>query len=195
MQPFVRHTGRAAALPSANVDTDQIVPARYLHRPRAAGYADTLFRDLRDKGGFVLDAPGNEGATVLIAGDNFGCGSSREHAVWAVSDGGYRVVIAPSFGDIFYNNAMKNGLMTVRLPAETVAELMEVAPTEITVDLEAGTVVWGNHSVPFEIEPHHRDALLEGLSEVQMTLRELPSITDFEGEHLEAMPWLTPGKG
>jgi 3-isopropylmalate/(R)-2-methylmalate dehydratase small subunit len=190
MQPFTRHHGRAVALSRRNVDTDQIVPARYLHRPRAEGYGDALFRDLKDKGGFALDAGENDGATILVCGDNFGCGSSREHAVWALADAGFQVVIAPSFGDIFYNNSMKNGLMTVRLPADEVEALSAAAPTDVTVDLVEQTVAWGDRTVRFEIEPHHREALLQGLSEVAMTLREVPAIADFERRHFAAAPWL-----
>jgi 3-isopropylmalate/(R)-2-methylmalate dehydratase small subunit len=183
----------------ANVDTDQIIPARYLHRPRETGFADALFADLRrDESGatrrdFVLEDPAHAGASILVAGDNFGCGSSREHAVWALVDAGFRAVLAPSFGDIFGGNALKNGLLAIALPGETVAGLLERAAgggLEIEIDLPAQRLRGGGLDFGFEIGAYAREALLEGLSETAMTLRHAREIADFEAAQARRSPWL-----
>src|SRR5271156_6654662 len=144
MQPFVSHTGRALPLRRTNVDTDQIIPASYLKRVTRTGFGDGLFAAWREDPAFVLNQPVYEGATILIAGTDFGIGSSREHAVWALADYGFRVVIAPRFGDIFRNNATKAGLLPVILPEEIVVALQDAAEAdpsgEVTVDLEAREV-------------------------------------------------------
>src|SRR5437763_890998 len=144
MDPFIRHTGRGVPLRHSNVDTDQIIPASYLKRVSRTGFGDGLFAAWREDPGFVLNQPAYAGATILIAGSDFGIGSSREHAVWALADHGFRVVIAPRFGDIFRNNATKAGLLPVRLPADAVAALQDAVESDpaaqITVDL-AGRAV------------------------------------------------------
>src|SRR5579862_4632975 len=138
MEPFVTHTGRALPLRRSNVDTDQIIPASYLKRVSRTGFGDGLFAAWREDPGFVLNQPAYAGATILVAGNNFGTGSSREHAVWALADYGFRVVIAPRFGDIFRNNATKAGLLPVVLPPAAVEELQSLDPSSsVTVDLDA----------------------------------------------------------
>ena len=195
MESFVSHTGRAVPLRRSNVDTDQIIPASYLKRVSRTGFGDGLFAAWREDPGFVLNQPAYAGATILIAGTDFGIGSSREHAVWALADYGFRVVISPRFGDIFRNNATKAGLLPVRLPEDVVAALQDAVEAdpaaEITVDLE-GRVVRGPASggvlavdgvaveVPFEIDDYTRWRLMEGLDDISLTLRHADQITDFE---------------
>jgi 3-isopropylmalate/(R)-2-methylmalate dehydratase small subunit len=198
MEPFVTHTGRAAPLRRTNVDTDQIIPAEYLKRVSRAGFGDGLFAAWREDPSFVLNQPQYTGATILVAGTDFGIGSSREHAVWALTDYGFRAVIAPRFGDIFRTNATKAGLLPVILPEATVSALqdaIEADPgTEVTVDLgrrevragaagAAGTVgATGVAEVrtPFEIDDYTRWRLMEGLDDIGLTLRHADKITAFE---------------
>jgi 3-isopropylmalate/(R)-2-methylmalate dehydratase small subunit len=199
MERFQRLDAIAAPLGMANVDTDQITPARFLWRPRHAGYAEVLFHDLRRnedgslKSDFVLNRPEYRDAKILVAERNFGCGSSREHAVWALYDHGFRAVIAPSFGDIFFNNCFKNGLLPVRLPPERVAALrsaLERAPGggRVTVDLEAQQVTGPDGAVDrFEIDPFRKELLLQGLDEIEFTLRHEDAIRAFEARY-EAAP-------
>ncbi|CAN5553366.1 3-isopropylmalate dehydratase small subunit [soil metagenome] len=200
MRPFRVHRGVVAPLPMANVDTDQIIPARYLHRPREEGFGDVLFADLRrDESGapqslFILENPAYGGASIIVAGDNFGCGSSREHAVWALVDAGFRVVLAPSFGDIFSTNALMNGLLVIVLPPEDISGLMMRAEAEssfaIEVDLPAQRVRAEKLELWFEISAHSKQALLEGLSETAMTLRLESEIALFEANHAQHSAWL-----
>lgn len=206
MQPFTTVDAKAVALDAPNVDTDQIIPARFLWRPRADGYGHLLFHDLRHDGagvpkpGFVLDAPVNRGAAVLVADRNFGCGSSREHAAWALADAGFRVVIAPSFGDIFYSNSFKNGLLPVVLPevrcAELRAALARNPGARLIVDLEAQTVTGpvgvndGFATDHFEVEPLRKELLLAGEDEIGFTLRQSDAIATFETSYAAAMPWV-----
>ncbi|NNM73101.1 3-isopropylmalate dehydratase small subunit [Enterovirga aerilata] len=198
MEPFRTLSAVAAPLPSANVDTDQIIPARFLWKARRDGFADTLFSDLRsgrDGGTFVLDRPEFAHARILVAERNFGCGSSREHAVWALWDGGIRAVVAPSFGDIFYNNALKNGLLPVVLPPERVAALLEILSARpgsiVTIDLAAQTVTGPDgHADRFEIDPLRKECLLEGLDDIDLTLRYRDRMEAFEREHDRRHPWL-----
>jgi 3-isopropylmalate/(R)-2-methylmalate dehydratase small subunit len=191
MEPITRIEARAVPIDRPNVDTDQIVPGRYLQKPRSAPFGDYLFRDLRfdadgaEKPEFVLNRPEYRNARIVVAEDNFGCGSSREHAVWALYDYGVRAVIAPSFGDIFASNAAKNGLLTVILPAAVVkgmiAALTAQPELEIAVDLEAQTVSLPNGPVHrFEIDPYRRRLLLNGLDELGFTLGEIDRIEAFE---------------
>jgi 3-isopropylmalate/(R)-2-methylmalate dehydratase small subunit len=193
MEPFVSHTGRGVPLRRSNVDTDQIIPAEYLKRVSRTGFGDGLFAAWREDPGFVLNQPAYAGATILIAGADFGIGSSREHAVWALADYGFRVVVAPRFGDIFRNNATKAGLLPVRLPADVVAALQDAVEsgpaTEITVDLAArelrcpAAAVPGapaGLTVPFEIDDYTRWRLMEGLDDIGLTLRHASDITEFE---------------
>jgi 3-isopropylmalate/(R)-2-methylmalate dehydratase small subunit len=178
-------------LDKVNIDTDQILPARYLQKPRANNFGNYLFQDVRhDENGlkrpeFVLNQDQYAGAKILLAKDNFGCGSSREHAVWALYDGGFRAVIAPSFGDIFFNNALKNGLLPIRLGQSDVSQLFSLtqqnAGTKVVIDLLAQTVVANSvFKTSFEIDKFSKQCFLEGLDELGYTLSLLPQIEAFE---------------
>ena len=191
MEPITRFSAHAVPLDRANIDTDQITPARYLQKPRSAPFGDYLFRDLRfnadgsEKPDFELNRPIWREAKIVVAEDNFGCGSSREHAVWALHDYGVRTVIAPSFGDIFASNAAKNGLLTVVLPAAVVkgmiAALRAEPDLEIVVDLLNQTVSLPNGPVHrFEIDPYRRLLLVNGLDELGFTLGQIDRIEAFE---------------
>ena len=184
MDPFVTHTGRAVPLRRSDVDTDQIIPSDWLKRVERTGFGAGLFSEWREDPSFVLNRPESDGATVLIAGDNFGTGSSREHAVWALQDHGFRVVISPRFADIFRSNALKGGLLPVQLPADTVEALMamvEQAPTTaVTVDLEAREVRAGDVVATFELDDFTRWRLMEGLDDIGLTLRHEDGISAFE---------------
>jgi 3-isopropylmalate/(R)-2-methylmalate dehydratase small subunit len=186
MEPFISHTGRALPLRRSNVDTDQIIPAEYLKRVSRVGFGDGLFAAWREDPSFVLNQPAYAGATVLVAGTDFGIGSSREHAVWALVDYGFRVVIAPRFGDIFRNNATKAGLLPVRLPEKVVTALQDAAEAspaaEITVDLEGREVRHAGAGIaaPFEIDDYTRWRLMEGLDDIGLTLRYADDIAVFE---------------
>ncbi|WP_326535217.1 3-isopropylmalate dehydratase small subunit [Pseudorhodoferax sp.] len=191
MEAFTRLDAVAAPLARSNVDTDQIVPALYLQKPRSDNFGHYLFHDVRhDASGarrtdFLLNDPVYAQARILVAGRNFGCGSSREHAVWALHDGGFRAVVAPSFGDIFHTNALKNGLLPVRLPEDVVqaiqAELLAAPGSRMQVDLQAQTVTRpGGGVVPFAIDPFPRHCLLQGLDEIDYTLTQRQRIEDFE---------------
>jgi 3-isopropylmalate/(R)-2-methylmalate dehydratase small subunit len=192
MEAFNRHTGTMAPLDRADVDTDQIIPKQFLKRIERSGFGPFLFYDWkRSDPGFVLNRPEFEGASVLVAGPNFGCGSSREHAPWSIQDAGFRVVIAPSFGDIFRNNSLKVGLLPVGLPEASVRRLLDLATedptTPVSVDLEAGTVTAAGFSESFELDPFSRDCLLNGWDDVALTLRRQDEIAAFEGRR---DPWL-----
>ncbi|MER3405553.1 MAG: 3-isopropylmalate dehydratase small subunit [Chloroflexota bacterium] len=198
MEPFVRHTGIAAPLDRVNVDTDQIIPKQFLKRIERTGFGEFLFFDWRylDDGrpnpDFELNHPGYAGATILIAGRNFGCGSSREHAPWALHDYGFRSIIAPSFADIFYNNCFKNGMLLVTLPEEQVRELMRRAQEQpgyrLTVDLERCVVEdEQGRRFPFQIDEFRRYCLLNGLDDIGLTLRHEAAIAAYEERRL---PWL-----
>jgi 3-isopropylmalate/(R)-2-methylmalate dehydratase small subunit len=190
MEPFTRVTGVLAPLDRANVDTDQIIPKQFLKRIERSGYGPFLFYDWRRQGDFILDRPAYRGASVLVTGENFGCGSSREHAAWSLLDAGFRAVIAPSFADIFKSNSFRSGLLPVELPAPAARHLIDLAVQEpgmeITVDLESATVSlparaggsgWG---VSFTIDPFFRECLLNGWDEVALTLRQQSDITHYE---------------
>jgi 3-isopropylmalate/(R)-2-methylmalate dehydratase small subunit len=185
MEKITVHTGTAVPLRRSNVDTDQIIPAVYLKRVTRTGFEDGLFSAWREDPEFVLNNPAYAGASVLIAGPEFGTGSSREHAVWALQDWGFRAVVAPRFGDIFRGNALKGGLLPVELPVEAVTELwdlIEASPREeITVDLESRKVVAGQRSWPFQLDDFSRWRLLEGLDDIGLTLRHEAAIDAFEG--------------
>jgi 3-isopropylmalate/(R)-2-methylmalate dehydratase small subunit len=201
VEKFTRIDAPALPLATPNVDTDQIIPARFLWHPRSDGYGQWLFNDLRfaedgtEKPGFILNQPRYATAKVLVGERNFGCGSSREHAVWALYDHGFRVVIAPSFGDIFYNNSFKQGLLPVILPETEIAALREAIErgnsTQVSVDLETQTVTGpGGFSARFEIAPFRKKKLLDGLDDIAMTLGLSEEIGAFEAEFDLAMPWL-----
>ena len=186
MKPFRRLAARAAVLDRADVDTDQIIPKQFLKRIERTGYGDFLFHDWRRDPSFELNRPEAQGARILITGRNFGCGSSREHAVWALQDYGFEVVIAPSFADIFRTNSVQSGLVAVALPAEEVTGLMAAADggREITVDLEQGTIADPTGAVRrFEFDPFDRHLLLNGLDPIGRTLEREAEIASYEASH------------
>jgi 3-isopropylmalate/(R)-2-methylmalate dehydratase small subunit len=196
MTPFTTLTARAVPLDEVNVDTDRIVPARFLRKPRSAGYENFLFHDLRESDrDFVLDRPEFRGARILVAAENFGCGSSREAAVWALAGFGLRAWIAPSFGDIFLENSFKNGVLAIVLPAARVAairSLLLARPgAEITIDLPAQTVTSPDGSVDrFEVDAFRKECLLAGIDEIDLTLRYEREIAAYEARQHEESPWL-----
>jgi 3-isopropylmalate/(R)-2-methylmalate dehydratase small subunit len=197
MDAFTTHTGTAAPLRRSAVDTDQIIPAEYLKRITRTGFEDGLFVAWRrNEPDFVLNQPQYADATVLVAGPDFGTGSSREHACWALLDGGFRVVISSRFADIFKNNSTKSGLLTVVLPQAEVEALwaaVEADPTtQVTVDLQERRVSYGEHSVPFEIDDYTRWRLLEGLDDVGLTERHLADIEAFEARRPAWLPKALP---
>jgi 3-isopropylmalate/(R)-2-methylmalate dehydratase small subunit len=197
MDAFTTHTGTAAPLRRSNVDTDQIIPAEYLKRITRTGFEDGLFVAWRtNEPDFVLNQPEYADASILVAGPDFGTGSSREHAVWALLDGGFRVVISSRFADIFRNNSTKAGLLTVLLPQGDVEALwtaVEAEPTTpVTVDLQAKQVTYGQVTVPFEIDDYTRWRLLEGLDDVGLTERHLDDITAFEAQRPGWLPRSLP---
>ncbi len=201
MQAFTKLTGIAAPLPKANVDTDQIIPARFLKSISRLGFGKNLFANFRYKEDgkenpdFVLNQEPYRKAEILIAFENFGCGSSREHAPWALLDFGIRCVIAPDFADIFHNNCFKNGVLPVRLPREICEKLMEDAKmggnARISVDLERQVVVRPNgEEIPFQIDPLRRHLMLNGLDDIGQTMQHAPAIDSFESRQRAAQPWL-----
>ena len=195
MEPFTTHTGRALPLDRADVDTDQIVPAEHLKRVERTGFGPFLFAEWRKDPDFVLNRPEHQGATILLAGPNFGSGSSREHAVWALEDAGFRVVIAPSFADIFRNNCSKIGLLAVELPVGSVRALMDAVhvdpATEITVDLDAMGVSAPGVDEVFEMDPYTRWRLLEGLDDIGLTLGHEAEIEAYERTRPARLPSLS----
>ncbi|MFF7229419.1 3-isopropylmalate/(R)-2-methylmalate dehydratase small subunit [Streptomyces sp. 2333.5] len=184
MEAFTTHTGRAVPLRRSNVDTDQIIPAHWLKKVTRDGFEDGLFEAWRKDPEFVLNQERYQGATVLVAGPDFGTGSSREHAVWALQNYGFKAVISSRFADIFRGNSLKNGLLTVVLPQETVdrlQQLLEADPTaEVTVDLVGRQVRAEGISADFELDENARWRLLEGLDDISLTLREESSIVEYE---------------
>ncbi|HEX4526311.1 MAG TPA: 3-isopropylmalate dehydratase small subunit [Gaiellaceae bacterium] len=179
-------TGKVAVLDRADVDTDQIIPKQFLKRIERSGYGQFLFYDWVRHPAFFLNDPENRDAPILIAGRNFGCGSSREHAAWALEDFGFRVVIAPSFGDIFRANAINSGLAPVQLPATDIARVREAlaAGNELTVDLEQLRITHpGGLELEFEFDAHAQETLVNGLDDVARTLHRADEITAFEGAH------------
>lgn len=191
MKPFRIHNGTVAPLDRANVDTDQIIPKQFLKRIERTGFGEFLFYDWRVRpdgklnSSFVLNEPRYRGASILVTGKNFGCGSSREHAPWALADYGFRTVIAPSFADIFANNCLKNGLLPVTLDEDEVAALIEHALAiddyELTIDLESRTVTDGrNFSASFAIDDFQRHCLMEGLDDIGLTLLHESDIAVYE---------------
>jgi 3-isopropylmalate/(R)-2-methylmalate dehydratase small subunit len=193
MEKFTRHAGRAVPLRRSNVDTDQIIPAVYLKRVTRSGYEDGLFQAWRaNEPDFVLNQDRYGGATILVAGPDFGIGSSREHAVWALMDYGFKVVVSSRFGDIFRGNSLKTGLLTVVLPNSTVGRLsdaVEADPSiEVTVDLVEQTVSWGDQSYPFDIDDYVRWRLLEGLDDIDVSLRHVDDIAAYEKTRQSWLP-------
>ena len=203
MRPFKQHTGVVVPLDRSDVDTDQIIPARYLKRIERTGYGQFLFaaKRYRDDGtpdpDFVLNRPEYREGTVVVAGRNFGCGSSREHAPWALQEYGFRVVIAPSFGDIFANNAAQIGLLTITLPEERVRQILDTAAAregyQLSVDLESQTVTDGfGRQDGFEIDGFKKHCLLHGLDAIGLTLQHDAEIARFEAARPAWMPRVTP---
>jgi 3-isopropylmalate/(R)-2-methylmalate dehydratase small subunit len=210
MEPFRTHTGLVAPLDRANVDTDQIIPKQFLKSIRRTGFGPNLFDEWRyvDRGEpgqdhskrplnpeFVLNQPRYSGASVLLARRNFGCGSSREHAPWAIGEFGFRAVIAPSFADIFFNNCFKNGLLPIVLPEATIdalfAEVFATPGYKLAVDLAAQTVTTQGGAVHrFEVDAFRKECLLNGWDDIGLTLRHADKIRAFEAERLKRMPWL-----
>jgi 3-isopropylmalate/(R)-2-methylmalate dehydratase small subunit len=203
MEPFKKVTGTAAPLDLMNVNTDQIFPARFIKKPRSVGYAQFTFHDVRrDDDGelredFPLNQPRFKDAAIIVGNENFGCGSSREGAVYTLEESGVRVVIAPSFGDIFAANCMKNGLLTIRLPAETVAELrseLERAnDPSLTVDLESETITKpSGETLSFQADSFQKHCLINGLNEIDLSLEFADEVEAFETRHRQRLPWLAP---
>ena len=210
MKKFSKETGLAAPMDRANVDTDQIIPKQYLKSIKRTGFGKYLFDEWRylDAGlpdescdhrrlntAFVLNEPRYKGASILVARQNFGCGSSREHAPWALGDYGFRCVIAPSFADIFYNNCFKNGILPIILDEKIVEQLLQTilaqSGYQLAVDLETQTIIQPDGSViHFEIDQFRKQRLLLGLDDIGETLQEAQSIAAFEKKHQQAMPWL-----
>lgn len=202
MDKFVKLSGLAAPLLRANIDTDQIIPKQFLTRIERTGYGAFLFNDWRfDSNGnkslnFALNDPKFKDASILIAGANFGCGSSREHAAWSLLDHGFRVIIAPSFGDIFYNNSLKNGLLPVRLPENIISELAERASEgslNITVDLMEKTISDPDSAIAsFEIDDFRRHCLIEGLDDIGLTLQHASAIDTYEKNSPQMSRFIAP---
>jgi len=201
MQKFETVTGVAAPLPAINIDTDKIIPARFLKTIKRTGLGRHLFNDMRfddegrEKPDFVLNQDTYRGAEVLVVGDNFGCGSSREHAPWALADYGVKVVIGTSFADIFFNNAFKNGILLIKLPPEQVKKLMDDARlgrnARLTVDLQAQEIVRPDgERIAFEVDPFRRKCLLEGLDDIGLTMQKQPAVASFEERDRLSRPWL-----
>ncbi len=210
MRAFVVETGLVAPLDRANVDTDQIIPKQFLKSIRRTGFGDNLFDGWRylDEGepgktpnerqpnpDFVLNQARYQGARILLARDNFGCGSSREHAVWALDEYGFRAVLAPSFADIFYNNCFKNGVLPIALDAAVIDRLFELATgpegLELTIDLKAQQVqLPDGEQVAFEIDEFRRQCLLEGLDDIGVTLKDAEAIREFEAGYRQRAPWM-----
>ena len=196
MEKFVKHTGTAIPLRRSNVDTDQIIPAVYLKRVTRSGFEDGLFAAWRNDPEFVLNQPQYKSGTILVAGPEFGTGSSREHAVWALQNYGFKVVISSRFADIFRGNSLKGGLLTVILPQEAVEEIwttIESDPTtSITVDLETRTVSYGSTTVSFELDDYTRWRLMEGLDDIGLTLKHTDAIDSFEAKRPAYKPKTLP---
>jgi 3-isopropylmalate/(R)-2-methylmalate dehydratase small subunit len=192
MEPVTRIAGRMAPLDMADVDTDQIIPKQFLKRIERTGYGPFLFYDWRARGDFVLDRPEHAGASVLVAGANFGCGSSREHAPWALRDFGFRAIIAPSFADIFRANCYKTGLLAITLPDSQVRHLIDLAAedaaAQVTVDLESQQVRGEGFAYRFEIDPFARECLLQGLDEISLVERHDADITAYEKHRAAWLP-------
>ena len=192
MEAFTVHTGRAVPLRRSNVDTDQIIPAEYLKRITRHGFEDGLFSSWRKDPAFVLNQPQYQGVTVLVAGPDFGTGSSREHAVWALQDYGFKVVISSRFADIFRGNSGKGGLLTAQVPQETTEKLWEIIEadptTEITVDLDAREIRAGELVATFDVDDYVRWRLMEGLDDIGITLTSETDITAFEAKRPSFKP-------
>jgi 3-isopropylmalate/(R)-2-methylmalate dehydratase small subunit len=199
MQKFTTLTSTAAALPLINIDTDMIIPKQFLKTIKRTGLGKNLFHEMRfdldekEIPNFVLNKPAFKNSKILVAKDNFGCGSSREHAPWALLDFGIRCVIAPSFADIFFNNCFKNGILPVTLPSDQIDELLKFAADEnnsVTIDLPKQEVCAANKIYKFEIDPFRKHCLVEGLDDIGLTLQKSEKISEFENKNRAETPWL-----
>jgi 3-isopropylmalate/(R)-2-methylmalate dehydratase small subunit len=202
VEAFTTVTAVAVPFDAVNIDTDRIIPARFLHKPRGPEFGRLLFHDVRydedgrERADFVLNQPAFRAAQILVAADNFGCGSSREHAVWSLAAYGIRAVIAPSFGDIFFNNCFKVGVLPVVLPRPAVAglrrQLHAMPGAPVTVDLETQVVIGPDGTrLPFTVDPFRREGLLRGQDEIALTLSHEPAIAAFERRRAAVAPWLS----
>ena len=210
MNPFTVHQGLVAPIDRENVDTDAIIPKQFLKRISKAGFGDNLFdadrfldvgepysklADRKPNPDFVLNQPRYQGASILLARKNFGCGSSREHAPWAIEQYGFRALIAPSYADIFFNNCFKNGLLPIVLPESVVAKLFDEVHAfpgyQLTVDLQKQVIVKANsESIPFEVNAFRKYCLVNGFDDIGLTLRQSEKVKAFEAERLATKPWL-----
>jgi 3-isopropylmalate/(R)-2-methylmalate dehydratase small subunit len=202
MEPFIRHAGIAAPLDRANIDTDAIIPKQFLRKIDRTGFGKHLFHEWRyldyqgtkENPDFVLNKPQYRNSTVLLTRDNFGCGSSREHAPWALADYGFKVIIAPSFADIFYNNCIKNGILLVPLKSNEVDHLFNFVETtagaQISAELESQTITTIGESFKFDINPFAKECLLKGLDQIGWTLQFDQKIKDYEAKIKQTKPWL-----
>lgn len=199
MEKFITLTAIAAPLPIINIDTDMIIPKQFLKTIKRSGLGVHLFDEMRydDNGNeladFILNQEPYRKAKILVAGDNFGCGSSREHAPWALNDFGIKAIISTSFADIFFNNSFKNGMLPITQPEEVVAELMEVAEKgkEITVDLANQKILADGKEYGFEVDPFRKHCLIEGLDDIGLTLQKSDAIKAYEQKHYEKEPWIS----
>ena len=201
MEPYLKHDSVAALMDRNNVDTDQIIPKQFLKKVERSGFGIHLFHDWRynddgtDNAEFELNKPAFKGARILVAGDNFGCGSSREHAPWAIADYGFNTIISTSYADIFYNNCFKNGILAIRVSQEELEKVMaEISADEgvrFTVDLENQQVITpAGNGFTFEIDPFRKGNLLSGLDDIGLTLKHVDKITAYEVTHKQNFPWL-----
>ncbi|PAU98828.1 3-isopropylmalate dehydratase small subunit [Paracoccus salipaludis] len=201
MDKFTTLTGIAAPMPLVNIDTDMIIPKQFLKTIHRSGLGKNLFDEMRyfpdgtENPAFVLNKPAYRDAQIIVAGDNFGCGSSREHAPWALLDYGIRCVISTSFADIFYNNCFKNGILPIVLPPDAVEALMKDAENganaRLTVDLESQTVTGADGTAyPFEMDPHRKHCLLNGLDDIGLTMEKAPAIEAYEARIAQSQPWV-----
>lgn len=201
MDKFTTLTGIAAPMPLVNIDTDMIIPKQFLKTIHRSGLGKNLFDEMRyfpdgtENPAFVLNKPAYRDAQIIVAGDNFGCGSSREHAPWALLDYGIRCVISTSFADIFYNNCFKNGILPIVLPPDAVEALMKDAENganaRLTVDLESQTVTGADGTAyPFEMDPHRKHCLLNGLDDIGLTMEKAPAIDAYEARIAQSQPWV-----
>jgi 3-isopropylmalate/(R)-2-methylmalate dehydratase small subunit len=205
MDKFTKVSAVAAPMPMINIDTDMIIPKNFLKTIKRSGLGKNLFHEMRfdddgqPKPDFILNKPPYDKAGVIVARDNFGCGSSREHAPWALKDFGIKVVIAPSFADIFYNNCFKNGLLPIALPEEQVEEILTLVAdedsAEISVDLEKKQIIAGNKVYPFDLDDFRRQCLLEGLDDIGLTMKADKDIDQFEQAQRSGQPWLFDKNG
>jgi len=201
MEPYLKHDSIAALMDRNNVDTDQIIPKQFLKKVERSGFGIHLFHDWRynddgsDNAEFELNKPAFKGAKILVAGDNFGCGSSREHAPWAIADYGFNTIISTSYADIFYNNCFKNGILAIRVSQEQLDKVMaEISADEgvrFTVDLENQQVITpAGNGFTFEIDPFRKGNLLSGLDDIGLTLKHVDKISAYEVQHKQNFPWL-----